>query len=165
MIKLSCKKPEKVQRFNNRCTVVTISGTITLSFDSWCGAVPISIIDWARNNSSVHIPELWGDAMEIIVQGKSVTAAGDTFYPVLGARIAESRAKVKLYKFLYTLSNKMFNHFATLAFGCPPEPTDLNQETYSKADCQYGGLEGTRNWYWQLYQEEQRHLTNLLSMA
>lgn len=160
MIRLSCKKPAKVQRFNDKVTVVTIEGDVGIKA---IVDVPLEIVQWFENHPKVCARYLYKD-IKFTVQGKAVRSDRDTDDPKLGEMIAEAKAKITLYHFLYTLSCKLFNHYCSIAFGAAP--MQCGDEGYDdnldKEMLHHGGFDGARQWYYNLWQHEVQHLNKLL---
>ncbi len=106
---------KKVETYNNRCTVVTLKGLINIPDDVW-EIIPESIKSWFWNLPDIDI---LGDRKGLIITtvGKFVSAEEDTFDALLGERIAESRAKIKIYKFMCAFVQKMMEFYANLLYG------------------------------------------------
>lgn len=123
MLKVSFKNNfKKVETFNNKETVVTLTGYCITPL--WFNNVPHKIWEWARWHPSVEISETYSNqnlVMVIKVSGKSVCADGDTFDDKMGERIAESRAKIKLYKFMHTLCKKLMYCYHGYIYGVPED--------------------------------------------
>ena len=120
MLKVSFKDKEghlakTVETFKDKETIVTLRGEIHLP--KFWRAIPRDICDWIDLHQSVYNYEsIVTDSMIITVKGTSKCNDGETFDPVLGERIAEARAKIKLYRFMYTLCKKLYKHYFTLIF-------------------------------------------------
>ena len=107
---------KKVQTFNDKVTVVTLKGRMALP--DWWYNIPSDILDWVRRHPSVDAWEsLANNELVIVVQGKTVRAEEDEDNPVLAERIAESKAKIKLYKFLRKLCDKLFRYYHNIVYG------------------------------------------------
>ena len=113
---------KKVERFNNKVTKVTLKGTIK---DAWALDylnIPQSIYDWMKDNNCKDF-----DTLEI--SGIAVRSDNDKDNPVLGERLAEARAKLKIYKFMKTFCNKMLKYYKFKLYG-----TKANNEIIVKTD-------------------------------
>ena len=100
---------KKVERFNNKVTKVTLKGSINDLFILNGPDVPRPIIDWVINS--------WGDTDTIKVSGIAVRNDKDKDDPVLGERLAEARAKLKIYKLMKTFCYKMLEYYALKLYG------------------------------------------------
>jgi len=100
---------KKVERFNNKVTKVTLKGSIDDLFTSNGLDVPRPIIDWMTDS--------WGDTVTIKVSGIAVRNDKDKDDPVLGERLAEARAKLKIYKLMKTFCNKMLKYYKLKLYG------------------------------------------------
>ena len=101
---------KKVERFNNKVTKVTLKGTIK---DAWALDylnIPQPIYDWMKDNNCKDF-----DTLEI--SGIAVRSDNDKDDPVLGERLAEARAKLKIYKFMRTFCHKMLKYYALKLYG------------------------------------------------
>lgn len=120
MLKLSFKgNYKRVQNINNKYTIVTLTGVS--SFDCFMGQCPTSIIDWVEEN---HFIEAWYNPilchLVLKATGKAECSPNDTYNPTIGERLAEARVKIKLYKFMCTLCDKLIDYYAHL-IGCSPQ--------------------------------------------
>ena len=161
MLKLSFKESSKnVQVFNDRATVV--AWTCSMEMPDWWAKIPIEIYEWADNHPSVFLSEGYGNSggLRILLsaQGKSVCAEEDEFNAELGEWIAESRAKIKLYKFIHTLCEKLMKYYYDIMYG--NAEFDIVRESHSEApkDCLYL----TCKKYQALWIKESHHLGKLL---
>ena len=154
MFKVSFKKDsKKVQTFNNRATVVTIVGEMSLPTEIW-NMFPDKIANWMWQHPTIDAS--WGNCTkdtEVItlkVSAKSVCAKEDTFDSIIGYRIAETRAKIKLYKFVHNLCEKLMKQY-------------YDGESHEEApkDCLYL----TCKKYRELWIKESYHLGKLLTEA
>jgi hypothetical protein len=117
MFKVSFKKDcKKVQTFNDRATIVTIVGIMDYPNELWT-CTPTSITDWLWHHPSIDVRVYGGNGLRLEFSGKSVCSAEDTFNPIIGERIAESRAKIRLYKFVHTLLHKLYVYYFDIIFG------------------------------------------------
>ena len=100
---------KKVERFNNKVTKVTLSGVIRNIYGEEL-IIPPSISNWMADNM--------GRVINIIeVTGTAVRNNKDKDDPVLGERLAEARAKLKIYKLMKTFCNKMLKYYKFKLYG------------------------------------------------
>ena len=162
MLKVSFKDNfKKVASFNNKAIVVTLTGECITPL--WFNNVPHKIWEWVMWHPSVEISETYSNqnlVMIIEVSGKSVCADGDTFDDKIGERIAESRAKIKLYKFMHTLCKKLMYCYYGYIYGVPEGSGTYKTATLSDY---HGGLQDACRKYAELWAKESRHLGILLS--
>lgn len=159
MFKVSFKKDcKKVQTFNDRATIVTIVGTMDYPNDLWI-CTPTSITDWIWNHPSIDVRMSGGNGFRLEFSGKSICSAENTFDPVIGERIAESKAKIRLYKFVHTLLYKLHVYYFSITFGDRYALCDIAEfADYSKS----GGIFEEMGKYKSLLDKETLHLEKLL---
>lgn len=156
MFKVSFKDDfMKVQTFNDKATVVTLKGTVIMP--EWSEHIPHEITEWVYTHPSVDVHDSWiGGTLKMFIEacGKAKCAEGDSFDPELGKRIAESRAKIKIYKFMFTLTRKLINYYTGLLVG-----------THNKVDIYHSSptsLVDANHKYYMLWETEDMHLEKLL---
>ena len=169
MLKVSFKDKKgcpakKVQVFNNKTTKVTLVGKI--KFPDWWMYIPLDsdIMRWVNNHPSVefHYGLVVTDST-IIVDGISTCSDEDEFNPVFGERIAEARAKKRLYSFMVTLINKTIKHYRKILYGnC--QINVFETVTYDSKPV-IPNLFTDLMKYEELYSSECDHLNNLLAMS
>lgn len=150
MYKVSFTK-KKVDSYNGgKVTVVTLHGDLKWSDDTMWMYIPKFIDDWVNS-----IPNITVTPLDIKVKGKAICNDSDKIDPILGERIAESRAKIRLYKFLKDFWTKLAAYYYVLFFGDDDTPTvDLeNRNTVCY---------NTVVKYTELYNKEKDHLDELL---
>ena len=105
MFKVSFKDDfMNVSTFRKKVTVVTLKGTCALP--SWFDHIPYEISNWMWSHPSVDVHDTWLNGKQnlfIETTGKAICADNDTFNNKLGKRIAESRAKYRIYKFMHNM--------------------------------------------------------------
>ena len=101
---------KKVERFSNKVTKVTLKGTIKNIYDLDDLNIPLPIYDWMKDNNFKDL-----DTLE--VSGIAVRSDNDKDDPVLGERLAEARAKLKIYKLMKTFCNKMLKYYKLKLYG------------------------------------------------
>ena len=162
MFKVSFKEGSKeVKVFNGITTVITLTGLMDFPMDMW-NSIPIAINTWMMNCSSVDIT--WNHKglylLSVKTTGRSTCSKNDTFNPILGERIAESRAKIRLYKFMLSLCTKLMKHYHSILFGIPEAKGVTHTVTLEENK---GGLQGVYKKYSSLLDTEYKHLEKLLS--
>ena len=122
MLKVSFKDDfMKVKTFNDKCVVVTMVGRMTMPTDLW-QIFPNDVADWMWNHPTIDAS--WGnytkkqyEEFRLEFSGKAVCHDEDSFNEETGKRIAESRAKIRLYKFIHTLLYKLYVSYFSVTFG------------------------------------------------
>ena len=156
MYKVSFKDDfKKVERFNNKVTKVTLKGSINDHYTPNGLDVPRPIIDWMIDS--------WGDTdtIKVIeVSGIAIRSNKDKDDPVLGERLAEARAKHKIYKFMRTFCHKMLKYYALKLYGINTNNTitvrAIDQESYVDS------LQKAYKKYSRLVDVENTHIKQLL---
>ena len=100
---------KKVERFNNKVKV-TLEGFINDVYDENSISIPTPIFAWMVDNIGQHINI-------IKMTGTAVRNDKDKDDPVLGERLAEARAKLKIYKLMKTFCNKMLKYYKLKLYG------------------------------------------------
>lgn len=160
MLKVSFKDKEgcparKVEVFNDKATIVTLTGVVKAP--EWWWKIPKEIHKWMTNHPSIEVYDnLLGNVIVKVI-GKSICSDEDEFNPVLGERIAEARAKKKLYGFMLTLTKKLICYYHNLLYG----KFAVKVEGETADSCIYKEMEK----YSILYGAELEHLRNLLAMS
>lgn len=158
MLKVSFKDDfKKVETFNNKATVVTLTGKMLCpAFMADC--LPTKVWEWINHHPSVEVSKSCmqsGLYYIIKVSGKSVCANSDTFDVKMGERIAECRAKIKLYKFMQTLTKMLCEYYHGLIFSNDVAINDVDV-------CSENCLLDANLRYTEFQQQERHHLTELL---
>lgn len=157
MWKVSFKDPmyKTVQKFNDRVTAVTLKGDMQIPIEVMT-SIPKKVHDWMTKKSNPKVKVYhWQGIINITATGKAIRSEKDKDDPVLAERIAECRAKLKLYEFVYTLLMNYTEYYATLLKGkeWSFENTPVNDST-----C----IAYIYNKYTRLYINEKKHLEELL---
>ena len=147
---------KKVERFNNKVTKVTLKGTIKNAWALDDLNIPQSIYDWMRDNNCKDL-----DTLE--VSGIAIRSDNDKDDPVLGERLAEARAKLKIYKFMKTFCYKMLKYYALKLYGINTKNNintitvrAIDQESYDDS------LQKAYKKYSRLVDVENTHIKQLL---
>ena len=157
MIKVSFKlpldeKPKTVTTFNDRVVKVTLKGKLIIPVEIR-DMMNLSIWKWMDNHPSVYsIFDM------IIVDGIAKCSDTDTFNHILGERIAEARAKIKLYRFISTLIEKIMKNTFKIMYG--NMELDVCRESHENPPLPCLLLEYRR--YLALEVSEQKHLNELI---
>lgn len=139
---------KKVEHFNNRTTKVTLTGNIDWDMSILFMDGPIK--KWIMHHESIFLR--WG-SQTITVSGRTTCHSTDTFDPVLGERIAESKAKVRLYRYMCVLLSKIAAQYKKeLGISC--------RSKTARADSVLGAYQK----YIRLHQLERRHLKELMQL-
>lgn len=107
---------KKTERFNDKVTIVTLTGKAKLS-DLLVHAMPMKFIKWVGSYQNPKINYDCMGTMYIIAKGKTVRHDKDKDNPVLAERIAESKAKLKIYRFVFTLIKKYIKTYEKILTG------------------------------------------------
>lgn len=135
MMKISFKGDYKdVLTFQDKVTVVTLTGKVVVELEH----IPNHIWIWALTHPSVDISVTYNGGNEnwiLKASGKSKCHSEDTPNAIIGERIAESRAKIRLYRFMYTLTSKFLQHYFTTMYG--NREVDMVRENHTEPpkDC------------------------------
>lgn len=145
---------KKVQRIEHtRETIVTLRGTVNLPvFMQYY--IPPKIWDWIDSCKNVQA-EITMTKMHLTVKGKARRNEddGDADNPVLGERIAEARAKINLYKFMYHLISELYVYYCRL----------LSSNTLTEGTYKDNTIQGAMTKYVNFYNREEAHLKALLA--
>lgn len=139
-------KPIKIQVFNNTVTKVTFYGTLINGTGICMPAAIKEFIDTYKGVDYICS----GDDYIIVATGISKRNKDDIYNSTIGYRIAESRAKIKLYKFMYNLSKKFIEIIGPMIFG------------HSKTDIAFGGIPDDVIKYKEFLSKENKHLNDLI---
>lgn len=142
----------KVQRIEHtRETVVTLRGAVSLPvFMQYY--IPSKIWDWIESCKNVQA-EITMTRMYLTVRGKARRAYDDADNPILGERIAECRAKINLYSFMYHLISELYVYYCRL----------LSSNTLTESGCKDNTVHGAMTKYANFCNREEAHLKALLA--
>lgn len=157
MWKVSFKDPmyKKVQKFNDRATVVTLKGDLKIPIEVMT-SIPKKMHDWMMKKSNPKVKVYpWQGTISIVVKGKFIKSKEDKEDSVSAERIAECKAKIKLYKFMYTLLMNYIEYYATLLKG---KEWSFENTPINDTNC----IAYVYNKYTRLYLKEKKHLEELL---
>lgn len=152
MIKVTFNGKEaiKTQVFNNTITKVTLSGVMKIpsAYD-----FPSKVDDYMDNYTGVT-SHWYNGVIYVSSTGISKKSEEDVYDETLGYRIAESRAKIKLYKFLCNICRVYYQYLITLCFGENSEVWGIHP--YNK------GIRYDMSKYYVLLDREKQHLNTLI---
>lgn len=157
MWKVSFKDPmyKKVQKFNDRATVVTLKGDLKIPIEVMT-SIPKKMHDWMMKKSNPKVKVYpWQGIISIVVKGKFIKSKEDKEDSVSAERIAECKAKIKLYKFMCTLLMNYVEYYATLLKG---KEWSFENTPINDTNC----IAYVYNKYTRLYLNENKHLEELL---
>lgn len=159
MLKVSFKKNKRFptkkvwKNDKTRETFVVLKGVAKLPLFLQY-SIPHGILDWMYTCKNVEA-EVTMSRIYLTIKGKARRADGDTENPILGERIAECRAKINLYRFMWSLCDKIASYFENMLYGGYPQVEYVEHE---KED----NLDRAIFKYKNLYESEQKHLRKLL---
>lgn len=160
MWKVSFDKPypKVVNRINDKCTVVTLWGTLKLP-DGFLKTLPRGFFEWFKKKSNPKIGcySSYGINLDISVKGKAVRADSDEDDPKFAEILAECRAKMRLYDFVVKFLNMYMSYYNKILTGIqiPVVSGMAKQNTVME----------TMVAYQKLYNKEKEHLQKLLNKA
>jgi len=101
-----------VQRVSDKVTVVTLKGFIPMDTELE-RAIPSEVWKWMNSLSSIDVHDsLFG--LNVSAKGKAVRSENDKDDPVLAERVAEARAKMKVYYFMQRLCGNIRAYYNQL---------------------------------------------------
>lgn len=149
--KLGSTPPIQTQIFNDTITKVTLTGFMT-----WNTRLSIpEILEFLHSYNGIGV-DYTASGYIISTTGVSKKHEDDTFDDVLGYRIAESKAKLKLYKFMKNLTDTIITCLMSYCYGVH-EVMDIVGRRNSKTSVYDDNLK-----YIKLYDKEEEHLNKLL---
>lgn len=143
---------KKVQKFNDdKITIVTLYGEVQLPVYMQ-HYIPPEIWDWMECGKNVEAT-ISTAKIHLTIKGKARKADDDVDNPVLGERIAECRAKINLYRFMYHLISKLYIYYCQL----------LSVNTLTEGGYKDDTIQGAMTKYANFYSREEAHLKALLT--
>lgn len=107
---IKCTFTDKQVKNYGRCTVCTLKGQIPVT------GAPNSIYTWMEKHPCVKVEYAYSKGIVFSVSAKAVQSLSDDYSALIGARLAESRAKKKAYNFCQSLCRMIAKyHNAQLA--------------------------------------------------
>ncbi len=157
MWKVSFKdqKYKKVQKFNDRVTVVTLKGDLRIPMEVM-NSLPKKVHKWMMKKSNPKVKIYpWQGIISLVAKGKAIKSNEDKDDSVSAERIAESKAKIKLYEFMCTLLMNYTEYYAILLKG---KEWSFENTPVNDTNC----IAYVYNKYTRLYLNEKKHLEELL---
>lgn len=144
---------KEVKRFNQgKVTIVTLRGYT--QFPHFIkGVLPDSIADWVENQPNMNNTCAFA-MIALESTGKAIRADEDKDDPVFAERIAEARAKLRIYKLMRNFCQRVLDYYTNVIYG-PVTTSILNPDE----DTLWAALSKYR----QLYNTEKQHLNKLLA--
>jgi hypothetical protein len=111
------KDPCKYAVVSGRKVGIVVSGTVV--FPEFWKNVPDEIIDWMRGQNHLISgdEDIATNTFHLKAVGFARCHEDDKFDYVFGERLAEARAKYKIYKFFYGLTCKLYDYYRRILFG------------------------------------------------
>jgi hypothetical protein len=159
MFKVSFKntpeQPAKVvlRRTVNGKEVTTVTLTGSFRIPSQISRLPQPVIDWMFQDNLIYKVSA-DNTFFIGATGKATKHPNDEDNPVLAERIAEAKAKIKIYKYMRSLINRIASFYADILLGT----SGIIEDYDNKEDSLYASYDK----YQTLYTREVYHLSNLL---
>ena len=149
MIKASFIK-KSVERFNT-ATVVTLNVKISNNIDT--DLVSVKLWNWIETHPTFKKYALYTGESSVEITCKTRRHKGDVEDAKLAEMIAESKAKIKVYNFLYQVTKQIIQHISKSLFGSAKFVVNIK----GNEDSIYSDY--TK--YQHLLVSEQEHLKNL----
>lgn len=148
----SPKNPSKAVVVTGKRTVVLLSGTV--KFPKFWKHVPNEIIEWMTDQGHLISgdEDIATNTFHLKAMGKARCHEEEEFDYKFGERLAEARAKLKIYKFFYNLCDKLYEYYSKILFG-PRGVVDFGEGSCIGRDLKK---------YEDLYIKEARHIGELL---
>ena len=161
MLKVSFKDNfKKVQTFNEKATVVNLTGTVKFPNELF-RLIPLDLDEWIFHHPTVEVVDSVVRGWTLKASGTSKCSEGDVFDAVIGERIAEARAKLKIYRFMYTLCSKLLRYYFGMMYGNAEVDKVIESHREPPKECIWMAYKKYKN----LMVKELRHLRQLLSKA
>lgn len=150
-----------VRVFNNKVVIVDLVGLLNNKSFTNLYNLPKSVGKYVSDNPYVDVTFTY-EGYKLCAQGKAVLSSEDTFNPVLGERIAESRAKIKIYKYMLGFIRILMKEYTKILYGTY-EGTG-NCHTVVRPDFK-GGLQDEYIKYQIFLLKEETHLKELIDKS
>jgi hypothetical protein len=144
--------PSKAVYKAGRVTNVILKGVVELPH--FWHLMPPDICEWIATRTKVEIYEnMANNTLIIHSEGIAKCREDDHYDSILGERLAEARAKYQIYKFFYSLCDKLYEYYSKILFG----PRGV-------VDCGEGSCIGRDlKKYEDLYVKEAHHIEELIA--
>lgn len=143
------KEPIKVETFNKTITKVTLVGTLQLP-----RYLRDPIVEFVNYYEGVDVLNAYSKELTITSVGIAKKSEDDEWNETVGYRIAESKAKIKIYKFMFNLIKECIRDEQTYITGI----SNIIHLDKSPVDC----LMNSAFKYWRLFASEKKHLNTLI---
>ena len=154
LCKVSFLGKQDVKSYNDKVTFVTLNGYLDIPIP-----IPITVDNWIKDylkNSKITFEYIKSTGDLIIgATGTSKCSNKDTYDLVLGERIAESRAKIALYRFMELLCKKLYVFYKGIIDG----KSGIMLNVANEHDCLYNSCLK----YGMLHDREKQHLKDLMN--
>lgn len=153
MYKVSFLGKHDVKSYNDKVTIVTLKGHLNMPIP-----IPNEVYNWVRKylkNGKFTILNYSNKSCFISTTGIAKCSNKDIYDSVLGERIAESRAKIALYRFMELLCKKMYIFYKSMIDG----ESDIMITVSSKQPCLYNEYLK----YGIICDREKQHLKDLMN--
>lgn len=161
MLKVSFKDDfKKEQTFNEKATVVNLTGTVKFPNELF-RLIPSDLDEWIFHHPTVEVVDSVVRGWTLKASGTSKCSEGDVFDAVIGERIAEARAKLKIYRFMCTLCHKLLKYYFGIMYGNAEVDRVMESHSEPPKDCIWMAYKKYKN----LMIKELHHLRQLLSEA
>ena len=154
MFKISFRENFKFVSREDRKTTVTLYGELNSRSEFW-DILPESIFDELFDYSKLTVGRM-ADILKF--EGHTIRHPNDKDNPVIAERIAESRAKIKLYKFMMRLCHRILKYYYAILYGNAEMYKVIGSTEGKQRDCVYLAFKKYRT----LFEKEQKHLSKLL---
>ena len=113
----SLKNPTKVAVVTGKKVAIMINGTVELP--EFFKHIPDSIVNWMTEEQKCISGEedIATNTFHVKATGVAKCHEEEKFDYVFGERLAEARAKYKIYKFFYDLTTKLYDYYNMILFG------------------------------------------------
>lgn len=113
----SPKNPSKAVVVTGKRTVVLLSGTV--KFPKFWKHVPNEIIEWMTDQGHLISgdEDIATNTFHLKAMGKARCHEEEEFDYKFGERLAEARAKLKIYKFFYSLCKRLLEYYHKILYG------------------------------------------------
>ena len=155
MFKVSFKEtpnsPSKIVTKMGNVTLVMLKGTCKLP--DFFKYIPEDVSNWISQQKHVECYEdIVNNELIIYSEGVSKCHPEDKYESVFGERMAESRSKECIYKFLYGLCSRLYAYYDNIMFGYPGVVASGSNLSLAYALTKYE----------KLWRHEKQHLVELL---
>ena len=146
------QNPVKLVVKQGKVSTVTIRARVEELPPVW-NHMPPEIMEWIKSVSRIALYENKEEGiLYICSNSKAVLTEGDKYDSLLGERLAESKAMLKIYDFFYKLIHMLYDYYVNTLFG------DVSLDVIGKG----WSLEAAMRKYGKLCECEKKHIERLL---